>query len=163
MQRWKDTADRYMLEALTERKNLIALQEHMDKNYVHKDNVAPPQDGQGAELLGPPRGGSSSDLADSDSLSVAVTWPAIPKYLLEPIVFRDANLGIAMVAGYHGEQWIFKVNSGNWMTVRKVDVRDPTFIMGALNLPPTPSLPEAVAGNASAPVGVQKENNAPKS
>lgn len=35
VQRWKAAADAYMLEALNERKNFIALQEHMDTNYVY--------------------------------------------------------------------------------------------------------------------------------
>lgn len=60
-------------------------------------------------------------------------YPAIPTYLTDPIVFLDRNLGVAMVAMYHGEQWVFKVNSGNWMTVRKVGLQDPTFIMERLN------------------------------
>jgi hypothetical protein len=63
------------------------------------------------------------------------SWPTIPGYLGNPIVFRDANLGIAMVATYQGSQWIFKINSGQWMTVRKVDDRDPSFIMEPLNAP----------------------------
>ena len=63
-------------------------------------------------------------------------WPDIPKYLGNPIVFRDANLGIAMVADWNGEQWIFKVNSDSWMTIRKVDARDGMLIVEPLNEPP---------------------------
>src|SRR5271170_7800981 len=73
-------------------------------------------------------------------------WPDIPAYLTEPIVFRDKNLGLAMVAGYEGKQWVFKVNSANWMTVRPVGPDDPMFIVDALNAPPAASLrqPESV-------------------
>jgi hypothetical protein len=65
-------------------------------------------------------------------------WPDIPKYLDNPIVFMDANQGnprIKMVADYEGEQWIFQITNGQWMTVRKTDERDPLFIMCPLNVP----------------------------
>lgn len=39
-ERWKETVDTCMLEALTERKHFIELRENLDKNYIHKDNAA---------------------------------------------------------------------------------------------------------------------------
>jgi hypothetical protein len=57
-----------------------------------------------------------------------VISPVIPTYLSNPIVFRDAQLGIAMVAHWNGEQWIFRVHSGHWCSVRKADVFDPSLI-----------------------------------
>ena len=62
-------------------------------------------------------------------------YPEIPAYLVNPIVFRDKNLGIAMVAGDEGEQWIFRAHNGHWCSVRKVNVDDPMFILEALNKP----------------------------
>jgi len=68
-------------------------------------------------------------------------WPVVPHWLRDPIVFRDKNLGIALVATTpQGEQWIHKIVNGQWMTVRKTDERDPMFIVGALNQPPQPPL-----------------------
>jgi hypothetical protein len=55
-------------------------------------------------------------------------WPAIPTYLSKPVVFRDAQLGVAMAAQWNGEQWIFRVHNGHWCSVRKVDVFDPSLI-----------------------------------
>lgn len=40
VQRWKDTADRYMLEALTARKQFVELRKYMDEKYIHRDNAA---------------------------------------------------------------------------------------------------------------------------
>ena len=80
-------------------------------------------------------------------------WPKIPSYLTEPIVFRDKNLGLAMVAGYEGKQWVFKVNSGNWMTVRPVGPDDPIFIGDALNEP----APVASVAQAAQPQEVPAE------
>jgi hypothetical protein len=56
-------------------------------------------------------------------------YPEIPDYLIDPIVFKDANLGVAMVAKWNGEQWIFKVHAaGNWVSVRRTNPLDPTLI-----------------------------------
>lgn len=67
--------------------------------------------------------------------------PTIPKYLVEPFVFQDANLGIAMLAGHpvHAKQltenlagytassverWIFRVHGDHWCTVRRATAND---------------------------------------
>jgi hypothetical protein len=77
---------------------------------------------------------------DSTSNQKAL-WPPIPNYLIDPIVFRDKNLGVALVAKWNNEQWIFNVSSaGKWCSVRKVQVFDPTFIE-PLNKAPIASLP----------------------
>lgn len=39
VQRWKATADTFMLDALTESKRLIEFRKYVEKNYVHRDNV----------------------------------------------------------------------------------------------------------------------------
>lgn len=57
------------------------------------------------------------------------TYPTIPDYLIDPIVFKDANLGTAMVAMWHDEQWVFAVHpAGQWVTKRRVNSSDPLFI-----------------------------------
>lgn len=56
-------------------------------------------------------------------------YPEIPDYLIDPIVFRDANLGTAMVATWHGQQWVFAVHpAGKWITIRRTNSDDPLFI-----------------------------------
>lgn len=56
-------------------------------------------------------------------------WPEIPSYLVNPIVFKDKNLGTAMVATWlEDEQWIFRVHDGQWCSVRPVGPDDPPFI-----------------------------------
>jgi hypothetical protein len=68
-----------------------------------------------------------------------VTYPEIPSWLVDPIVFRDKNLGIAMVAHVRIagttelEQWIYRSHNGHWCSVRKVDERDPMFMLEKLN------------------------------
>jgi hypothetical protein len=61
-------------------------------------------------------------------------WPDIPNFLKNPIVFRDKNLGIVLVADYQGAQWIHKIVNGAWMSVRKVNADDPTMIIEPLNV-----------------------------
>lgn len=57
-------------------------------------------------------------------------WPKIPDTLKEPIVFKDKNLGIAMLCflGDTGKQWIFRVHNGHWCSVRMVSPDDPVFV-----------------------------------
>jgi len=63
-------------------------------------------------------------------------YPEIPSSCVNPIVFRDKNLGMAMTAHWGKDQWIFKVVNGRWMSVRTVSIDDPTFILEPLNRPP---------------------------
>lgn len=78
------------------------------------------------------------------------TWPAVPKWMVNPLVFRDANLGIVLVAGADGDQMIHRVTSDgrNWVTVRKVDERDGFKLVEALNVL-TPAAP-ATGGRGEA-------------
>lgn len=72
------------------------------------------------------------------------TWPTIPRWMVNPLVFRDANLGIVLVAGNDGEQMIHQIFGKHppaWITVRKVDERDGFRMVDALNLPRPVSLP----------------------
>lgn len=125
-----------------------------------RETVAPPpQDGQGAERLGPPRGGSSSDLADSDSLKVGrapkVGW-------MDSIDFEDElgnvpNSEIHMNEAQCRQQHACIVppdNPGHYCYPKRVYVFDAdAYDATKPNPTPTTGLPEAVAGNASAPVG----------
>lgn len=56
-------------------------------------------------------------------------YPEIPKAVKNPIVFMDANLGIALVGDYAGDQWIFKNVNDQWVSQRKTDSRDPIMIV----------------------------------
>ena len=49
------------------------------------------------------------------------------------MVFEDRNLGIVMVAGKPGEQWIYRVHGDHWCSVRPVSADDPMFILEKLN------------------------------
>jgi hypothetical protein len=69
----------------------------------------------------------------SEGKQEARGWPDIPNFLGNPIVFRDKNLGIVLVADYQGAQWIHKIVNGAWMTVRKVNADDPILILEPLN------------------------------
>jgi hypothetical protein len=72
-------------------------------------------------------------------------YPEIPSHLKNPIVFRDKNLGIAMIAGAAGKQWIYRAHNGHWCSVREVNDGDPMFILEALNKPESvapPSTPD---------------------
>ena len=61
------------------------------------------------------------------------TIPLIPRWLVNPMVFEDHNLGIVMVAGKTGEQWIYRVHGDHWCSVRPVSADDPMFILEKLN------------------------------
>lgn len=67
--------------------------------------------------------------------------PRVPEYLVEPFVFSDRNLGIAMLAGWpikasqlnetlagysapRIEIWIFRVHGDHWCSVRKATPND---------------------------------------
>lgn len=67
--------------------------------------------------------------------------PRVPAYLVEPFVFSDWNLGIAMLAGWpikasqlndtlagytapRIELWIFRVHGDHWCSVRKATSDD---------------------------------------
>jgi hypothetical protein len=67
-------------------------------------------------------------------------WPEIPAYLENPLVFRDANLGIVLVSGPPGDQMIWRkhrseISGFHWCSVRKVDARDGYRMVDALNAP----------------------------
>lgn len=83
-------------------------------------------------------------------------WPPIPEWMENPLVFRDANLGIVLVAGPVGDQMIYRIigspqphgtpessrlSGWMWVSVRKVDGRDGFQFVEALNLPNPISLP----------------------
>ena len=72
--------------------------------------------------------------AHSSPEPAAPAWPKIPAYLKDPKVFLDKNLGMVMVAGEEGDQWIYRVHDGHWCSVRKVGPQDPLFVV-ALNEP----------------------------
>ena len=60
-------------------------------------------------------------------------WPEIPKWMVNPMVFRDTNLGIVLVSGKDGEQWIHRIVQGKWLSVRPVDERDGIKLVQPLN------------------------------
>lgn len=68
-----------------------------------------------------------------------MTWPEIPTWMVNPLVFMDANLGIVLVSGKDGEQWIHRILHGKWVTVRAVDGRDGFKMVEALNLSASPA------------------------
>lgn len=73
-------------------------------------------------------------------------WPEIPEHLENPLVFRDANLGIVLVSGPPGDQMIWRkhrseISGFHWCSVRKVDERDGFRMVDALNLPAPIDLP----------------------
>lgn len=66
----------------------------------------------------------------------ALRWPEIPSHMVDPLVFRDVNLGIVLVASQgNGDKWIYRVHGDHWCSVRKVDERDGFRMVHALNLP----------------------------
>jgi len=80
-----------------------------------------------------------------------IEWPSIPGWMENPLVFRDANLGIVLVAdrGEYRDQWIYRIHGSTprwcWVSVRKVDERDGFQLVDALNLPKPVSLPPVTA------------------
>jgi hypothetical protein len=79
--------------------------------------------------------------ADIPALAIVPTFPkpipetavpAVPAYLVDPFVFADARLGIAMLAGWpvvanvrtEVDLWIFRVHGDHWCTVRKATLND---------------------------------------
>jgi hypothetical protein len=55
-------------------------------------------------------------------------WPEIPEHVVDPIIFRDKNLGICLLARQGDSQWVYRVHNGHWCSVRKVDAADPLFV-----------------------------------
>jgi hypothetical protein len=86
---------------------------------------------------------------DPNAGKPAPEWPAIPEWMVNPLVFRDKNLGIVLVAGKDGEQMIYRLHvstpfpstEAHWCSLRKVDERDGFQMVDALNLPNPISLP----------------------
>lgn len=56
------------------------------------------------------------------------SYPEIPEYLSDSIVFEDKHLGIAMIALWNKRQWIFRVLNGQWVSVRETGADDPPFV-----------------------------------
>jgi len=87
------------------------------------------------------------DSEADESAPAREEWPSIPGWMENPLVFRDANLGIVLVAdrGEHRDQWIYRIHGSTprwcWVSVRKVDERDGFQLVDALNLPAPVSLP----------------------
>jgi hypothetical protein len=67
-------------------------------------------------------------------------WPEIPSWMVNPLVFRDANLGIVLVSGRPGDQMIWRkhasaISGFHWCSARKVNERDGFQFVEALNRP----------------------------
>lgn len=55
-------------------------------------------------------------------------WPDIPPHVVEPIVFRDKNLGICLLTRHRADQWVYRIHNGQWCSLRKVNAADPLFV-----------------------------------
>lgn len=85
--------------------------------------------------------GNSRESEGKMAIPQAECWPAIPTWMQNPLVFRDAFLGIVLVSDVAGGQMIYRIHEGHWCTVRMVSAIDGFRMVDALNLPKPAPLP----------------------